>query len=412
MPRFRYRAVAADGGISEDVIDAPDRNAAIARLRQADCLPVSVTAAEDAPDKVTAPPRAVLSIASLGKGAPSRTARIRFTRELETLVAAEVAVDRALEVLLQTTSDTNLAGVAGTMRRRVREGLGLADAMAEHPGFFSPFFCATVRAGEAGGHLAEALDSLARYQERMGVLVTTVQSALIYPALLMAASLVSLVVLLAYVVPQFEQLFREAAADLPVSTSIVIAVSRFVVDFGWLVMALLVALWLYLRLGWRRGAFGLRADRAILNLPFIGAIVRRVETERFARALGALLRNGVVLTDALALTADVAGNRVIALAARRAVERVKAGATLAAALELDAVLPPIAIELVRVGEEGGRLPDMLDRVAASHAVEAETALRRFVALLEPLLIVFIGVVVGAIILSLVSAIVGINALAF
>ncbi len=409
MARFRYRAVAADGAVSEDVIDAPDREAAIARLRQSDRLPVSVVAADDG---------ASLGKASLDLGAfvasrtPPQRARIRFVRELETLVAAEVSIDRALEILAQTTGDERLARIAASLRRRVREGRSLADALAEHPAIFSPFFCATVRAGEAGGHLAEALDALAGYQERMGYLADTVQSALIYPVLLLAASLVSLVVLLVYVVPQFEQLFREAAADLPASTAAVVAVSRFVVDFGWLVLLLGLAAWLYLRVNWKRHAVAARVDVLALRVPFVGTVVRRIETERFARALGALLRNSVPLADALTLTADAAGNGIFARAVRRAVSRVKEGARLADALHADGVLPVIAIELVRVGEEGGRLPQMLDRLAASHAAESEVAVKRFVAVLEPALIIFIGVIVGAIILSLVSAIVGINALAF
>jgi len=408
MPRYRYRAVAADGAVTEDVIEAPDRSAAIARLRQADRLPVAVTDAEDA---ATAP-RFGVTGSLFGRRGPARQARIRFTRELETLIAANVPVDRALEVLTQTTTDKALARVVATLRRRVREGQGLADALAEHGTIFSPFFCATVRAGEAGGNLAEALDSLAGYQERMGHLVGTVQSALIYPVLLLAASLVSLVVLLVYVVPQFEQLFREAAADLPASTTVVIAVSRFVVDYGWLVLLIGLAGWLYLRLNWRRSGLARRADGLALGLPFVGTLVRRIETERFARALGALLRNGVALPEALALTADAAGNGIVARAVRDSVARVKEGARLADALETCGVLPAIAIELIRVGEEGGKLPAMLERLAASHAAEAETAVKRLVAVLEPALIVFIGVIVGAIILSLVSAIVGINALAF
>ena len=413
MARFRYRAVGNDGTVSEDVIEAPDRESAIARLRQTERLPVSV--APDDGDPLVSGPDADRAgpggFRILGTRGPTRAARLRFTRELATMIAADVSVDRALELLAQTTTDAVLAGVALAMRQRVREGQGLAGAASAHPAVFSPFYCATLRAGEAGGRLTEALESLARYQERMGRLVSTVQSALIYPTLLAFAALISLVILLVYVVPQFDQLFREAAVPLPVGTRVVVAVSSFVVDYGWLVLLIGLGGWFYVRVGRRHRAFGLRADRMALRTPFVGEVIRRIETERFAYALGALLKNGVLLPDALRLAADAASNGAVADAIRHAIEAVKGGSTLAAALARDGIFPAIAIELLRVGEEGGRLVEMLERLAATNAADAETAIKRFVAILEPSLIVAIGVVVGAIILSLVSAIAGINALA-
>jgi general secretion pathway protein F len=406
MARFRYRAVGNDGAVSEDVIDAPDREAAIAQLWRTERRPVEVVPVGEE--------RHVNGLASRARRKvrpSSREEHVRFTRELATMLAADVSVDRALEVLAQPAGNNALASVAGTMRARVREGQSLAQAAAAHPKVFSPFYCATLRAGEAGGRLAEALTSLARYQERMAQLVNAVQSALIYPTLLALAALVSLVVLLVYVVPQFDQLFREAAATMPWGTRAVVGVSRITVDYGWLVLLVGLGLWLYLRMNWRR--FNIRSwlDRKVLRLPVVGDVVRRLETERFAHALGALLRNGVLLPDALALTADSARSAVFAETVRRSTDAVKGGSTLAAALAQGSAFPAVALELVRVGEEGGRLAEMLGRLATSNATETETAIKRFVAILEPSLIVVIGVVVGAIILSLVSAIAGINALA-
>jgi len=212
MARFRYRAVGNDGAVSEDVIDAPDREAAIAQLWRTERRPVEVVPVGEE--------RHVNGLASRARRKvrpSSREEHVRFTRELATMLAADVSVDRALEVLAQPAGNNALASVAGTMRARVREGQSLAQAAAAHPKVFSPFYCATLRAGEAGGRLAEALTSLARYQERMAQLVNAVQSALIYPTLLALAALVSLVVLLVYVVPQFDQLFREAAATMGAS---------------------------------------------------------------------------------------------------------------------------------------------------------------------------------------------------
>jgi len=407
MARFRYRAVGNDGAVSEDVIEAPDRETAIAQLRRTERLPVEI-----GPDQGPAMATRAARRRNRRVGSASRQAQVRFTRELATMIAADVSVDRALAVLGQTTAHAGLATVAEKMRGRVREGQGLAQAAAEHPDVFSSFYRATLRAGEAGGRLAEALGSLARYQERMGQLVSSVQSALIYPTLLALAALVSLVVLLVYVVPQFDQLFREAAAPLPWGTRAVVGVSRFVVDFGWIVLLVGLAVWLYLRATWRRSGIGARADRAVLQWPFIGDVVRRLETERLAHTLGTLLRNGILLPDALALAADAARSTAFSETIRHSIESVKSGSTLAAALDRGGVFPDVALELVRVGEEGGRLVEMLDRLAVSNAAEVETAIKRFVAILEPSLIVVIGVVVGAIILSLVSAIAGINALAF
>ena len=214
-----------------------------------------------------------------------------------------------------------------------------------------------------------------------------------------------------FVVPQFDQLFRESAAELPLLTRLVLAASGFLNAYGWLLVVAALALWLLARRRWRRADARVNWDRSLLRWPLVGPLVAKAEVERFARALAALLASGVEVPAALGLAADVVGNGAMRATIGEAIVAVRAGERLARALAAGGTIPPLALQLIRVGEEGGRLEEMLTRLADAFAADVDIALKRLVGLVEPALILLIGLFVGLVVLSLLSAIVGVNALA-
>lgn len=334
-----------------------------------------------------------------------------FTRELQVLLSAGLPVDRALRIIVESTADDRVAAAADALFARVRNGALLSEAMDAMPDRFDEFLRTAVRAGEAGGALPEVLDQVASYQERGQRLLRSVKTALVYPTVLAFAAAFSVILLLTIVVPQFEVLFRQSGQRPPLPTQIVIDASIFLRSYGWIVPAACLFLWIALRWRFADARRAVFLHRRALRLPVIGPVVGGVAVERFARALGTLLGNGVTLPEALALVANTVPNRAIGNLAAGAVDRVKQGERLGDALEEGGVMPLLAVQLVRVGEESGKLVDMLARLAEIYAQEVDTAVRRLTALIEPVLILVIGSVVGGIVLSLLAAIAGLNALA-
>ena len=413
MAQFKYKSLAPDGAYTEGVMGAADRDGVISRLRANDHLPVMV-APYDGEAAVAVPPQANQKARPATEGRrrrPSRAAVAVFTRELQTLLEAGLPADRALEAIAEATADPPVAAITGDLRTRLRTGAALSQALEAHPETFSNFYVAMVRAGETGGSLDNALSHLARYQERAEQIYTAVLSALIYPLILVFATLISLIILMTLVVPQFELLFRESAVTLPFTTQIVLSASASVRDYGWLVAAGLLLGWLAVRLRRRDPASRARWGAVQLRLPVVGALITRIEVERFARSLAALLSNGVTLPVALEFAAGTVRNGAIQSAIGEAAGNVKQGERLADSLAAVGVIPPLAIQLIRVGEESGDLAVMLLKLADIFATEIETSMKRLVTLIEPSLIILIGCFVAFVVISLLSAILEINALA-
>jgi len=341
---------------------------------------------------------------------PSRLLPV-FTRELQVLLSAGLPMDQALRIIVESTADDRVAAAADALLARVRGGALLSEAMETLPEQFDEFLRTAVRAGEAGGSLAEVLDQVAAYQERGQKLERSVKTALIYPMILAFAAAFSVTLLLTLVVPQFEALLRQSAQAPPLATRLVIAASIYLREYGWIAPAGGLVLWLLARLRYRGPRNRAKLHARLLRLPLIGKVLAGVSVERLARALGTLLANGVPLPEALPLVANAVPNRAIGAITAAAAERVKQGERLADALEEGRVLPSLAVQLIRVGEEGGRLSEMLARIAEIYAGDVDVAVRRVTAVIEPALILMIGVVVGGIVLSLLAAITGLNTLA-
>ena len=293
---------------------------------------------------------------------------------------------------------------------RVRDGGSLADAMAAEEGAFPNVCISMVRAGEEGGALRTVLGRVAEFLIRSEAIRQKVVSALIYPAVLLVVATGSVALILTFVLPQFESMFADAGANLPQTTRLVMAASRVFRDYWWMMLLVIALAAVACERAMRQPAVQALRDRLALRLPLIGGLVTRFEVGRFCHSLGVLLQNGVPAGRALALSGGTVGNRVIVDAIETLAIRFKEGAGLAKALEQTGRFPNLAIQLVQIGEETGRLQDMLQELAGIYDQEVERMLERMLALLVPGITILMGIVIALIVASVMSAMVGINQL--
>lgn len=396
MPRFSYKAVAAGGEVLDGEITAESRDAAMQRIRAQGVVPVACEArkARGRGFQLFARTRATPKEVML------------FTRQLSILISAGTPLDRSLEIQRDVMAGGPLEDVAAGLLDSLKGGASLAEAMGERPDVFPPLHVGMVRAGEAGGALAPALERLANMLERAEALRQALRSALIYPTLVLVLTGVSLVVMLVFVVPEFKPMFADPRVELPLSTKIVVAASDFALEWGWFAAIATVVL---IVLGFRvsRSASGrVWIEHAALGAPMLGDLIRRAETSRFTRTLGALITNGVPLLNSVEIAAGALGNSVVANAARRAQGPLSKGEGLARPLGRSGYFPDMAVQLIEVGEESGRLPQMLEQVADIYDRETATAIQRMLALLTPVVTIFLGMLIAFIIGSILSAILG------
>lgn len=405
MPRFHYRALSASGEMIAGEVEARDRAGAIASLQRLGHFPI---AAEE-------------GAAAAAAGSPlrlfaRRRARRRditvLTRDLATMLRAGLPLDRALEILIEVVQSPPVRHLLGQIWSRIRNGAALADAMAAEGDVFPRYYVSMVRAGEAGGSLDVILTRLADHLESSDAVRQRVNASLRYPVILLAMTGLSVAILLTFVLPEFEPLFEEAGEALPLSTRIVMAAGEGLRSYGAFGLLALLGALLLLRRRLKQPAFRRRFDGWLLALPLWGQLRTRIEVARLTRTLGALLANGVPLLQALSLTRETAGNVVIAEAVDQVALAAKEGRGLAGPLAQTERFPPLAVHFVRVGEETGRLDEMLARVAEVYDGEVERAIQQMLALLVPLLTIGLGVLVATIIGSVVVAIFSINQLAF
>jgi len=412
VSRFHYKMMTPDGEIVEDVMEASSRDEVVAHIRKSGRLPIDIAALDaDALPDTPIGPAAASARPTRGRPRTDQRALALFTRKLGTLLDAGLTLPRALSILANPGTADASASLARDLHHRLRQGAALSDAMDMHPDRFDPFYRAMIRAGEGAGVLGGTLGRLADFLDKATALRSAIRSALIYPMILLAAAVVSVALLVTLVLPQFESLLRAAPGELPGVTKAVFAVADFLRNWGWAVLAGLLVPFVLTRpsLG---GAGARRAmDRWALRLPLAGELIRKTEFERIFRSLAALIENGVALPRALELASAIARNGVIADAVTAAIPAVRQGEPLSGALGAHEAVPRLAVQLLHVGEESGALDTMLLRTADIFAVDVELALKRLVSLIEPALIILIGVLVATIVVSLLSAIMGINALA-
>jgi general secretion pathway protein F len=406
VAKFRYIAVDNAGKRQNGVIEAANAPAVAELLHRQSCLLLRA-------DEVGKNGRwldFVHADLSFRRGLSTRVIA-HITRELSVMLEAGQDIDHALRFGIETAESDRARAVLESIRDQVRGGKSLAASLAEHKQVFSRLYISLVRAGEAGGQLAESLARLADLLERESRLASAVQSALIYPIFLVVASIGAVILLLTYVLPQFTPIFAQAGARLPFMTRALLAAGDFVRDDGEAVLVVLLVLFLIAYRALREPPARMAAERALLLVPVIGPLICRVQAARLMRTLGTLLRNGVGLVPALTIGHDVLGNLLAAKVVERAMTEVKAGAGLGTALASGHFFPVQTIHLVRLGEETGKLAEMALRAADVHDDQVHHTIQRMVALLVPVITIAMGLVVAAIVGSLLVAMLSLNDLA-
>jgi general secretion pathway protein F len=404
MTSFRYKAMTQKGAIVRGVLEAPSEAAVVAQLRGLGHFPISA-----APAQTTTLADRIAGFWSQSKK-PSLAALRTATTELAALLQAGLELDRALGILCRLSDIGALQAPFERVRGRVRDGSGFADALAREDAF-PQFYVSMIRAGEFGGTLAATLQRMADYLARTVAVRESIGSALVYPAILVATASVSVSIILLFVLPEFKPLFEQAGKAIPLPARIVMGVGDFVRATWWIVL-LAVAGGVYWMREWlKKPANRLKFDTHLLRLPLAGKLIQAANTERFSRTLGTLLSNGVPLPTALALTKDVMQNRVMGDAVGTAARSLREGESLARLLAESRRFPEVTIDLVRIGEETGKLPDMLLRQADLDEHRLRHTIDRLVALIVPALTILLGIVIAGLIASMLVAILSVNDLA-
>jgi len=411
MPAFRYVAIDRSGALQRGVMDAPDEAVVVERLRHQGSIPMRAEPAGGRNFFRDFFGADLSRMAWGGRRGLSRQDVANMTRELAIMLAAGQDLDGALRFLVETAPNRRVRAAMDTLRASVRDGSALADALARHPENFSNLYVGLVRAGEAGGRLAETLDRLALMLERQRALSATVQSALIYPTLLLLTAIGAIVLMLTTVLPQFVPLFEQNGAKLPDSTRLLISAGDFVATDGIFVLAGLVLAGLAAKFLLRRPGPRLAADRMALRLPLVGGLLREVLAARFTRTLGTLVINGVPLIAALGIVREVMGNHAAIEAVEQATVSARGGAGLARPLAEAKIFPTRTAYLLRLGEENAQLGPMALRAADIHEDRTRRTVERLLSLLVPAITVLMGVAVAAIVAALLLAMLSLNDLA-
>ena len=388
MPTFTYTARAVNGELKTATIDAATREDVVAQLRRQRLTVVKV---DDAADQKKKPS---------GGGIKMRDIVI-FTRQFSTMINSGLPLVQALDILAKQSENKQLQAVTRAVVFDVESGHTVADALRKHPKAFSDLYVNMVAAGEAGGILDTILMRLAVFMEKNDNLVRKVKGAMIYPGVIMSVAAIAIAILLIFVIPVFESMFGSVGLALPLPTRIVIGLSAFLRGVGGLFTAVgLVAAFFGVKQYYTTPNGKLQIDKLMLGFPVLGDVLRKSAVSRFTRTLGTLISSGVSILDGLEITAKTAGNRVIQDAIMASRASIAGGDTISAPLAKSAVFPPMVISMIAVGESTGGLDEMLSKIADFYDEEVDAAVSGLLSLLEPIMIVFLGVVVGGMVVAM------------
>jgi general secretion pathway protein F len=402
MAEFAYKAATMEGKVVEGTMEAPDHGAVSLKLHEMSLIPIRVGAA----GKSTFLTRDIPW--------PWKHRRVRrrdllvFTHELHTLVRSGIPLDRSLAVLAKLAESAALGEVIQNVLRAVKGGKSFSEALGEYPAVFPKVYVNMVHAGEVGGVLEEILGRLTVFLETSENLRSYVVSALIYPALLSAVAVGSITVMTMFVVPRFSAVFRDMGVPLPLPMAVLQALSNILNGYWWLLLTAIALISFYLN-RFRRSPEGrLKWDRWLLRIPLWGAVVRKIEVARFSRTLGTLLHSGVPLLQGMNIVREILSNQGIATTIEPIRNGIKKGEGIAHPMKQSGVFPPLAMHLIEVGEESGKLDTMLIQVAEVYDVEVRNAIKNLIAFFEPALILTMGIIIGTIVVSMLMAIFSIN----
>ena len=386
MTAFSYTARTAQGELKSATIEAASKDDAVAQLKK---MRMNVVKVEEA-----------AKTKSKTKGAISMRDIVIFTRQFSTMINSGLPLVQALDILSKQSENPVLQNVTRQVVFDVESGHTVADALAKHPNAFTELYVNMVAAGEAGGILDTILMRLATFMEKNDALVRKVKGAMIYPGVIMGVAGAAITVLLLFVIPTFESMFAAVGLALPLPTRIVIGMSKFLQGYWW---ALIIGGFFGYRglKGYYATSNGqLAIDRLLLKAPVLGDVLRKSAVSRFTRTLGTLISSGVSILDGLEITAKTAGNRVVSDAILASRTSIAGGDTISAPLAKSQVFPPMVISMIAVGEQTGGLDEMLSKIADFYDEEVDAAVGGLLSLLEPMMIVFLGVVVGGMVVAM------------
>ena len=390
MPVFRYTGKTRSGVVQKGEIEAGDRNAAVGVLRQKQILVTSITPR----------PKAIeLKIPGLG-GKIKEKDIVVFTRQLATMIDAGLPLVQCLEILSRQALNKKFATTIGQIKTDVESGDTFADALRKHPRVFDEFFTNMVEAGEAGGILDSILARLAVYLEKARALKGRVKSAMVYPAAIVSIAVLVIVFLMIYVIPVFAEMFDSFGGTLPAPTRLVMNLSYFTRTYIWYFIPVVIAGVFCYRRFYRTEKGQHVVDALLLKAPVVGPLIQKVAVAKFTRTLGTLVSSGVPIIDALQITARTAGNKVVEEAVVAIISSVKEGQTIADPLGRQNIFPPMVVQMIEVGETSGALDMMLNKIADFYDEEVDAAVSALTSLLEPALMVFLGITIGFVVVAM------------
>jgi type IV pilus assembly protein PilC len=398
MPEYKYNAIDRNGAQTTGKIEAPNDEQARQKLMARGLMVTSLVGDTGAAKPVTAAAPAKKSF-SFGSKVSAEDVTT-MTRQLATLIVAGLPLLRALELIHKQERNPHFKEVLGLIAESVSQGNNLSEALAAHPKVFDRLFINMVKAGEAGGVLDKVLDRLAKFREKAQRIQKKVKSAMVYPGVVVSVAVVIVYILMVKVVPSFQKLLSSQKLALPPLTQLVVGISTALTDYWYVTPFVIFGIYYGMKL-WLSSTKGKELfDRIIFKLPKIGGFVQIVSVSRFARTFGTLMASGVPILQAINITRDTLDNVVIANSLERVHDRVRDGEPLSIPLEQTGVFPQMVTSMIQVGEETGQLPEMLNRVADIYDEEVDNAVTALTSIIEPVLIVFLAVVVGAIVLAM------------
>lgn len=404
MSEYLYKAVTLSGQTVEGSMDGKDEETVVQSLHQLGYIPIRILSAQE-------------------KGAPLRLpsflpkrvgvrSLLTFTQEFSTLVSAGLPIDRSLNILGTLTENVKLRETVKDVLKRIEGGNSLAEAFGYHPRVFPKLYVNMVKAGESGGFLEAILSRLGRYLQSSEEIREYLISVMIYPLILTFVSGISITILVTFVIPRFAKIFSDMGQAIPLPTQIMLSISTSFKNYWWVGLGIIAMIYFGLKMYKQNEERRWRWDRFKLRWIVIGEIIKKVEVARFSRTLGTLLQSGVSILPALNLVKEISQNQAISRSIAYIHDRLREGKGISRSLEETGIFPPLAIHMIGVGEETGKLDEMLLKVAETYEENVQNTIKRFVSLLEPLIILIMGVLVGFIVISMLLAIFSINEIPF
>jgi type IV pilus assembly protein PilC len=390
MPIFKWEGKAGKGAIKKGEMEAPNEAAIRIHLRQQNITPTKI---------VSKGKEFKINLPFFKKKVNQRSIAI-FTRQLATMIDAGLPLVQSLEILSQQQESKAFKNIIRVIREDVEGGSTFAGALKKHPATFNDLYTNLVVAGEEGGILDNILLRLANYIEKSEALKKKVKSALIYPATIVGVAVIVVGILMIFVIPVFETMFKSSGQNLPLPTLIVVTLSKMIKKYVVIFIPAMVLLFFILRKYYQTQNGRTVLDRLLLKLPVFGSLFKKIAVARFSRTLGTLVSSGVPILDGLTIVSRTSGNRVIETAILNARASIREGETIAEPLSRSNIFPPMVIQMISVGESTGALDSMLSKIADFYEEEVDIAVVNLTSLLEPFLMVFLGVVIGGVVISM------------